>query len=303
MAKKPDSRRSIILALAANMSITVAKAAAAWVTGSGAMLAEAVHSLADTGNQGLLLLGLSRSRRPPSDEYPMGYGKAIYFWSFVVALLLFSIGGVYALLEGVHKWTHPQPLEKPVWAILVLLFSLLAGGASLRGCLQEIGRERGDRRLFTWFRDTRRSELLVVLGEDMAAMTGLGLALGAVVISLLTGDPRWDALGTLLIGVLLVVVAILVGLEVKGLLLGQGVAKEVRHAMLEFLGERAEIAEVYSLLSLHMGADVMVALKVRMDPGLDTAVALVDAINRCERAFRDRFPQVHWLFFEPDNQA
>lgn len=302
MGHEPDSRRSILLALAANVSIALSKGVAAWVTGSGAMLAEAVHSLADTGNQGLLLLGLSRSRRPPSDEYPLGHGKAIYFWSFIVALLLFSVGGVYALFEGLHKWRHPEPLDRPVWAILVLVFSLLAEGGSLRGCLQEIDRERGTLRLFTWFRRTRRSELLVVLGEDLAALVGLGLALTAVVLSLLTGNPRWDALGTLLIGGLLVGVAFLIGREVKGLLLGQGVTEDVRREMLSFLDQRDEVAEVFSLITLHMGPDVMVALKVGMNPGLEKAQELVEAINRCERDFRQRFPQVHWLFFEPDSR-
>ena len=296
-----NSLRSIFWALGANLAIFAAKLAAAVYTGSGAMMAEAIHSLADSGNQLLLLFGLRRARRPPSPDYPLGWGKAVYFWSFVVALILFSMGGVYSDYEGWHKLHHPPELGAPWVGVAVLLFAAVAEGLSLRGCLQEVRKLQGEKSLWRWFRETRHSELLVVFGEDTAALAGLALALAAVAASAITGNPAFDAYGSMAIGALLVFVALMIAVEVKALLIGQGVEPEVRREMLDFLAAQPEVAQVFNLLTLQLGPDVMVAVKARMVPqGSDTA--LIEAINRCERAFRQRFPQVMWLFFEPDVQ-
>ncbi|KGI77869.1 cation diffusion facilitator family transporter [Oleiagrimonas soli] len=299
MSGHANSLKAVLLALGANFAIFVAKLAAALITGSGAMLAEAVHSLADCGNQGLLLLGMRQAKRPPSDDYPLGWGRALYFWSFLVAILLFSVGGVFSIYEGVHKLTHPEPLSWPWLAVGVLIFGLLAEGISMRGCLQEVRKEQGDRNLWQWFRESRSSELLVIFGEDSAALLGLLLALLAVLATMLTGNLLFDALGTIAIGVLLVVVAVLVAVEVKGLLIGHGVEPKQREAMLGFLRERPEIECVYNLLTLHMGPDVMVAIKARMRAAA-SGRAQVDDINAVERDFRARFEAVRWCFFEPD---
>lgn len=215
--------RAILLALGANFAIFVAKLAAALLTGSGAMLAEAVHSFADCGNQGLLLLGIRQAKRPPSDEYPLGWGRALYFWSFLVAILLFSVGGMFSVYEGIHKFSHPEPLRWPWLALGVLGFALVAEGTSLHGCLHEVNKSRGKQSLWAWFHTTRSSELLVIFGEDLAALIGLGIAALAVGATMLTGNLMFDAAGTLAIGVLLIVVAVLVAVEVKALLIGQGV--------------------------------------------------------------------------------
>src|SRR4051812_19834581 len=197
---KADSVRTILYALGANLAIAAAKTAAAIFTGSSAMLAEAIHSYADSGNQGLLLWGMRQAKRPPSDDYPLGWGKAIFFWSFVVALVLFSLGGMFSAYEGWHKLQHPEPLTNPWVAVAVLVFGLAAETVSLRACLKEISKVRNGRTLWRWFRESRQSELVVILGEDLAALLGLALALVAVVATIITGNPAWDALGSMSIG-------------------------------------------------------------------------------------------------------
>jgi len=177
MSHGADSVKSIIFALCANLAIAISKLIAAVVTGSSAMMAESVHSLADSGNQLLLLLGIKHAKRPPSPDYPLGFGKAVYFWSFIVALILFSMGGAYSIYEGIHKLHHPEPLSYPYVAVGVLLFSIAAESVSMWGCLREVNKELRGRSLGQWFRETRQSELLVVFGEDLAALLGLTLAL------------------------------------------------------------------------------------------------------------------------------
>lgn len=299
MSGHADSKRAIFLALGANFAIFVAKLVAAIFTGSGAMLAEAVHSLADCGNQGLLLLGMRQANRPPSPDYPLGWGRALYFWSFLVAILLFSVGGMFSVYEGIHKLTHPEPLRYAWLAVGVLAFSIVTEGISMHGCMQEVNKAREGRTLWQWFRETRASELLVIFGEDLAALVGLCLALVAVLLTMLTGNLLFDALGTIAIGVLLIVVAIAVAREVKALLIGQGVEPKQRAAMLAFLEARPEIDTVYNVLTLQMGTDVMVAIKAKMAP-TPTARAMVEAINIVEADFKAKFRDVRWSFFEPD---
>jgi cation diffusion facilitator family transporter len=296
-----NSLKSILYALVANALIAVAKGIAAAITGSGAMLAEAIHSTADSGNQLLLLWGMKQSRTKPTEDHPLGFGKAVYFWSFVVAVVLFSMGGLFSIYEGVHKFMHPEPLQSPQWAIGVLGFAIFAEGFSLWGALREVKKVRYGRSLVRWFAESRQSELLVVVGEDFAALLGLVFALAAVGLSMLTGNPIYDAIGTMFIGVLLIVVAYFIAVEVKALLIGQSVEPRVRTEMRTFLDEQNEVAEVYSLLTLQMGNDVMVAVKARMKP-VEAANDLIDVVNVTEAAFREKFPQVMWLFFEPDNK-
>lgn len=293
------SVRAVLYALSANAAIAVAKYVAAFVTGSHSMVAEAVHSTADCGNQLLLLFGMRQARRPPSGEYPMGFGKEQYFWSFVVALMLFSVGGLFSVYEGWHKLHEPGEVGSPWVAIAVLVFAIAAEGFSLWGALREIGKVRRGRSLWRWFRGTRNAELVVIFGEDIAALVGLALALAAVTASWLTGNGTYDAMGSIAIGVLLIIVAVLVAIEVKAMLVGQGVEPPVRREMLAFLGEQPAIVRVIELITLHMGADVMVAVKAEMRDAPSTRV-LVDRINAIEASFRERFPQAQWVFFEPD---
>lgn len=302
MAAKADSTRTIFFALGANFAIFLAKGVAAVLSGSGAMLAEAVHSLADTGNQGLLLLGMHRAKRPPSPDYPLGFGKEIYFWSFLVALLLFSVGGMFSLYEGLHKLSAPEPLNHPWVAVGVLVFAIIAESASMRAALHEVNKVRGSNTLWQWFRESRQAELVVVFGEDLAALLGLMFALAAVLLTMATGNPLFDAIGTMMIGVLLIIIAIFVAIEVKGLLIGQGVDPALKARIQGFLDGRAEIAVVYNLIAVQLGEDVLVSIKAKMAP-LPSVADLIAAINAVERDLRAQFPEVRWSFFEPDDAA
>jgi cation diffusion facilitator family transporter len=302
MAAQADSLKSIIYALAANMAIAVAKLIAAAITGSTSMLAEAVHSLADCGNQALLIVGLKRAKRPASADHPLGHGKAIYFWSFIVAIMLFSMGGVFSIYEGVHKWESPETLAWPWLAVGILVFSIIAEAISLRACLIEINKVRGGRSLWYWFQESRQSELIVILGEDLAAMLGLVVALFAVVMTMVTGKLVFDAAGSISIGVILITVAWLVGVEVKALLIGQSAEAKVVRAIREVLSTRHEIDQVLNLITLQLGNEIMVAVKARMRE-FPTQRELIEAINHCEAALKAAIPEVRWIFFEPDMEV
>jgi cation diffusion facilitator family transporter len=299
MAGSTDSTTTILFALGANLFIAVAKGIATWLTGSSSMLAEAVHSAADSTNQIFLLIGLKRSALPPSMEYPLGHGRAIYFWSFIVALMLFSMGGVFSIYEGLHKMNSDYQIVDPWIAVSVLVVSIIAESISLWKGMKQVNPLRGTNSLWWWFGETRQSELLVVIGEDIAATVGLSIALLAVVATMLTGNPIYDALGSLAIGVLLLVVAVIVGIEVSALLVGRSAEPALRTGIRALLSERSEIAEVVTLITLQNGNDVFVAVKARMTEVV-SAPAQIEAINRCENALRTAFPEVRWIFFQPN---
>ena len=299
MSAGADSLKSIFFALGANFLIAVAKTTGAVFTGSSSMLAEAIHSYADCANQALLLWGLKEAGRKPDPDHPLGYGKAIYFWSFIVALMLFSMGGLFSIYEGVHRLHGGEPVENAWVALAILAFGIAAESVSLWGCLREVNKERGGQSLWRWFRSSRQSELLVVFAEDIAALGGLAIAMAFIGLSLATGNPAWDAIGSICIGVLLVLVALLVGMEVKALLIGQSVEKAVLRRMRTYLEARPETETIYNLITQQLGRDVMVAVKARMKP-VASAEALITTINAIEKDFRAAFPQVLFLFFEPD---
>jgi divalent metal cation (Fe/Co/Zn/Cd) transporter len=209
------------------------------------------------------------------------------------------MGGLFSVREGVDKLNAHEPLSAPWLAIGVLLFSIAAEVVSLVGCLREVNKVRGGRTLWRWFRESRQSELIVVLGEDIAALLGLVLALGAVGLTLLTGDPLFDGLGSVAIGALLILIALALTIEIKGLLIGQSVESSLRHAIQETIMGREEVEHVLNLITLQLGTDVMVAVKAKMR-NVGSALEVAEAINRCERTLREAFPQVKWVFFEPD---
>ena len=299
MSGHGDSTKAVLIALGANLAIAVAKGVAAWFTRSGAMLAETVHSLADCGNQLLLLVGMKQAKGPPSPDHPLGRGKEIYFWSFLVAVMLFTIGGMYSVYEGIHKLAHPEPLEKWGWAVGVLVFSIAMEGYSTHACLQEAAAERAGRSLWRWFRESRSAELIVVVGENIAALLGLAVALLFIGLSIITGNPLWDAVGTLLIGALLVVVAVFVAIEVKAMLIGQSIDPRRQAEMMAFVSARPEIDTVYNMITLQLGTRSMVSVQARLHRDVGSA-AQIDAI---ERDFRVAFPEVQWSFFEPEDRG
>ena len=294
-----NSTRAVWIALGANLAIAIAKGVVAYITRSGAMLGETVHSFADCGNQLLLLLGMKQAARPASPEHPLGHGKAVYFWSFLVAVLLFTVGGMFSIYEGIHKLRHPEPLQQWWWAVGVLVFAIVAEGVSTRAALQEAAVERAGRSLWRWFHESREAALIVIIGENLAALFGLGVALVAIAAAVLTGDPTWDAIGTIAIGVLLVVVAVFVAIEIKAMLIGQSADPSRERAMRAYIESQPAITRLASLITLQLGTDVMLSAQVEMQ-GERSLALQVQEINRIERELKQRFPEVRWSFFEPE---
>ena len=294
-----STARAILYAFLANLGIAIAKTWAALVTGSGSMLAEAIHSYADTGNQVLLYLGLKQSLRPPDEEHPLGHGKLSYFWSFIVAILLFSMGGLFSIYEGYHKLTHPEPLSQIWIALVVLVLAIMLEGASLFGALREIKKVRAGRPFFEWFRHTRNSELVVVLGEDIGAQLGLVLALSFLIVAFVTGNPIFDALGSICIGVVLLVISVFVAWRVKSLLVGRSADPEIQQAIDAIICEQEGIECMLNTITIQFGPDTMLAAKVKMDPALNINDA-VASINSLERKLKARIPKLKWCFIEPD---
>ncbi len=300
MAEHHGSLKSIFYAFTANILIALAKTWTAWFTGSGSMMAESVHSYADTGNQLLLLWGMKRSRKAPTREHPLGYGLAIYFWSFIVALMLFSIGGMFSVYEGIHKVMEPAEISNPYWALGVLVFSLVAESLSLTGALREVRKIRKGRSFWTWYKGSKRSELLVVLGEDTAAVTGLFFAMIAIGLSMVTGNPVYDGLGSIVIGLLLIFVAIQLGVKIKSLMIGERASVDLEEAIVRTILDTGKIERVFNLISVQLGPEVMLAVKVQMREK-ENAGRMIDDINFCERKIKNEFSEVKWIFFEPDH--
>ncbi|MGH8780227.1 cation diffusion facilitator family transporter [Paraburkholderia sp.] len=294
-----ESPKAIFYALAANFGIAVCKFAAAAFTGSGSMFAEAIHSTADCGNQLLLLFGLRQARRPATVLHPLGAGRAIYFYSLIVALLLFFVGGAFSVYEGLHRLVAHEPLSHAFVALVVLGVSVVLETFSLMGAVREIRKQYPDKSMWRWFRETRESDLLVVAGEDIAALAGLAIAFVAVLATMVSGNPVYDALGSIGVGVLLMVIAWLVAREVKSMLIGESASPEVRRAIEAHLRARGEIRSIINLITLQWGKHVVVAVQAEM---IDYASgrAMVDAINVVEADLQATFPQVKWVFFEPD---
>ena len=296
-----DSTGEIIKSLIVNVVIAVSKGVAAAITGSGAMLAETLHSFADCGNQLLLLKGVRATRRPADHEHPFGYGRSMYFYSFIVALLLFFGGGVFSVYEGVHKIAHPEPVGDITVALVILFVSLGLEGWSTLGNIKTMARRRGTTPFFRYLRETKDSDLIVVFGENSAAVLGLVLALGAVTVAKVTGDGRWDAVGSLAIGLVLVGVATFLAREVKSLLVGEAADPSLLKQFDELAELDPNVESVLNVLTLQQGpGEIVVAAKLRFRAGLDTD-SLVDAINAFERALKARVPEVRWSFIEPDN--
>ncbi|MDR5739535.1 MULTISPECIES: cation diffusion facilitator family transporter [unclassified Caballeronia] len=296
---KEESPKAIFYALAANLGIAVCKYGAAAFTGSGSMFAEAIHSTADCGNQLLLLLGLKRSQAPANALHPLGSGREVYFYSLIVALLLFFVGGAFSVYEGAHRLLHHEPLSNPIVALVILGVSVVLEAFSLAGALREIRKGAPNKTLWRWFRETRESELLVVAGEDVAALAGLAIAFAAVLMTMLTGNAAYDAAGSIGVGVLLMVIAFLVAREVKSMIVGESASPEVRKAIDAHLRDRPEVTRIISLITLQWGKHIVVAVQAEM---IDFASgrAMIDAINVIEEDLQNAFPQVRWVFFEPD---
>jgi cation diffusion facilitator family transporter len=299
MSEHGSSVKAILYAFLANLFIAITKSAAATYTHSGSMLAEAIHSYADCGNQVLLYFGLKQAQRPPDALHPLGHGRLTYFWSFIVALLLFSAGGLFSIYEGWHKLHAPEALHQ-VWVALVVLgISIVLETGSLLGCLREIAKLRGERSLQYWLRHTRNAELVVVLGEDIAALLGLVLAFVFVSLAALTNDTRFDAAGSIAVGVVLIAISAFIAVRIKRLLVGTSAEEDLQQGISDIIRSDPEITGLFNAITQQVGPRVMLAAKIRMRSGISIESA-VASINALERRIKERFPEVGWCFIEPD---
>lgn len=291
--------KAIVAALTANAGIAVAKFVGFAVTGSSSMLAESVHSVADTANQGLLLLGRKTSQRAADREHPFGYGRDRYFYSFVVALMLFSLGALFAIYEGVHKIEAPEPLSTPIVAVIILLVAVVLEGYSFRTAIAESRDLKGDATWWQFVRQAKVPELPVVLLEDTGALLGLLFALAGVGMSLLTGDPVWDGIATVAIGLLLGVIAVVLIVEMKSLLIGEGASQQDLDTIVREL-EAGKVERVIHIRTQYLGPDeLLIAAKIAL-VGTATIAEVAQAIDDAELRVRAKVPAARLIYLEPD---
>ena len=292
--------RAILYAFVANLCIAIAKLATALYTGSGSMLAEAIHSFADTGNQVLLFIGLKGAQRAPDEDHPLGYGKLSYFWSFIVALMLFSVGGLFSIYEGLHKLSSSTELNQIWIALVVLGLAIVVESISLMGAIREANLMRGHKTLFAWLKHTRNAEIVVVIGEDIAAILGLTIAFFFLGLTWITGHPIYDAIGSVCIGVVLILVAIFLVVRLQGLLVGKSAEPDLQNLIEELIADQDQIQAVLNTITLQMGPKVMLAAKIVIDENTSVGEAVL-LINELERKLKAAYPEIGWCFIEPDN--
>lgn len=303
MSAGSGSTKVILIAMMANLGIALAKFAGAYFSKSSALLAEAIHSVVDTTNQVLLLLGEKKSRREPDDSHPLGYGRETFFWSFIVTILLFSLGGLFAIYEGVHKMEAPEAMHNPALAVIILGVSILLEGYSFYACLKEVRKTNPYPDLWTWFRKTTSAGLLVIFTEDAGAMIGLVIALTCVSLSWALDNPALDAYGSIIIGCLLVGLAIMLGREIKSLIIGEAPGTNYRPHIEALVRGHIPSSRVLRYLALQTGdGEVMVTYKIT--PGnIQDVSKLIQTINQIEEQVRAQFPEIKWQFVEPDFKA
>ncbi len=290
----------MFFALAANLAIALCKLAVYFLTRSSSMLSETIHSAADTGNQILILVGLKRSRKPEDPSHPFGYSKEKFFWSFLVAIQLFALGGLYSITEGIKKIAHPHPVERPILAVGLLLFSMAAEGFSFAKARKAVLREKGRMSVLKFLRRTAKTELMVVYLEDLAALVGLSFALLAVLLSVFTGNSVFDGAGSLAIGFLLVWVAFFLGREMHSLIVGEAAPGEVMEFARRTFEAQPGVERVIYLKSMILGDNhILLAGKLGFSP--QTSMETVSrAVDRAEQQIRSRYPEVKKIFMEAD---
>ncbi|MER6321687.1 cation diffusion facilitator family transporter [Streptomyces coelicoflavus] len=292
--------KAIVAALLANLSIAVAKFVAFLFSGSSSMLAESVHSLADSGNQGLLLLGGKRAQREATPQHPFGFGRERYVYAFLVSIVLFSVGGMFALYEGYEKIKHPHELEHWYWPVGVLVFAIIAESFSFRTAIKESNPLRGKKSWKEFIRHAKAPELPVVLLEDLGALVGLILALGGVGLALLTGDGVWDGIGTLCIGILLILIALVLAVETKSLLLGEAAGADAVRQIEAAAVAGDTVTGIIHMRTLHLGPEeLLVAAKIAVRHD-GTATEIASAIDAAESRIREAVPIARVIYLEPD---
>jgi cation diffusion facilitator family transporter len=294
------SRRAIAAAFLANLGIAIAKFIGFAITGASSMLAEAIHSVADTGNQGLLFLGGARAARPADAENPFGYGRERYFWSFVVALVLFSVGGLFAVYEGIQKLREPHEITSPAVALSILGVALVLETFSLRTAVKAANPERRGLGWWSYIRRSKSPELPVVLLEDLGALVGLMLAFAGITLAVVTDQSRWDGAATLAIGLLLVTIAVILVIELKSLLVGESAGPEDLRRIRAAIEGTPQVRRLIHMRTQHIGPEeLLVGAKIELDPGL-TPAGIVEAINTTEARMREAVPIARIIYLEPD---
>jgi len=294
------STKAILAALGANVGIAITKFFAAAVSGSASMFAEGIHSVADSGNQVLLIIGGKRAKRQATAAHPFGYGRSRYIYAFMVSIVLFSIGGLFSIIEGWNKLNHPHEVEQAWLPLTVLGIAIVLESFSLYTALKAAKEERGTASLYHFIRHAKSPELPVVLLEDMAALLGLVLAFGGVGFTVLTGDPIWDAIGTLAIGLLLVLVAVILGAETSSLLVGEGATADDTEKIESALGATRGVNSIIHMKTLYLGPEeLMVAAKIAVDVDI-TGKDIAAIINDAEARIRAEVPTARVIYLEPD---
>ncbi len=294
------SVKVILIALLANLGIAVAKFAGAFLSKSASMLAEAIHSLVDSSNQFLLLIGAKASNKAPTESHPLGYGREAFFWSFIVAILLFSLGGLFAIYEGVHKFNEPGEIGSPLIGLAILVFAIALEGYSFYSCFKEVQNQNVYGSLWMWLRRTTSADLLVIFTEDAAALLGLVVAAVALTTAWITGDPRWDALGSVVVGVVLVLVAIFLAIEIKSLIIGEAPAIDLKTEFSKLVLSRFPSGKLLKFIAVQVGSnEIMVAAKLH--PGDLTSLSEgILKINEIENLMKEKHSSIKWQFIELD---
>lgn len=303
MSSTGGSTKVIITALIANLGISAAKFIGAFISGSASLLAEAIHSLVDSTNQVLLLVGSKKSIKPPDENHPLGYGREAFFWSFIVAILLFSLGGLFAIYEGIHKLSDHTELNNPLLGLTILIFSVILESYSFWACYKEVKIQKSSMSLWQWFKSTKSSELLVIFTEDFAALLGLIIASLCLTFAWITGNSQWDAIGSLLVGGILVLVALLLSIEIKSFIIGESSNPEIKEFLIREVPHFFPTGRILKCIAVQTGSDEIL-LSYKIHPG-NTQQSLhsgIQLLNELERRTKEQFPSIKWQFVEFDTE-
>jgi len=297
------SIKVIVTALVANLGIALAKLVGAIISGSASLLAESIHSLVDSTNQVFLLIGNKKSQKPADAKHPLGYGREAFFWSFMVAILLFSMGGLFAIYEGFHKLHDNSEVNSPLLGFVILLVSVILEGYSFWACLQEVKNQNQFGTLWNWFKNTKNSELVVIFTEDAAALLGLLIALISLSLAWITGQSFWDSLGSILVGVVLIVVSILLSIEVKSFIIGESSTQEIQLFVEKEVKQYFPDGRVLKLIALQTGSDeVMLSYKLHPGNTIKSLDEAIDKVNALEKKTKETFKSIRWQFVELDKE-
>lgn len=297
------SIRVIVTALLANLGIALAKLVGAVVSGSASLLAESIHSLVDSTNQVFLLIGNKKSQKPADAKHPLGYGREAFFWSFMVAILLFSMGGLFAIYEGIHKLNDKGEVSSPLLGFIILAVSVILEGYSFWACLKEVKNQNQFGSLWKWFKNTKNSELVVIFTEDAAALLGLLIALVSLSLAWITGQSFWDSLGSILVGVVLIIVSVLLSIEVKSFIIGESSTEDIQLFIEKEAVKYFPDGKVLKLIALQTGSDeVMLSYKLHPGNTIKSLDEAIDRVNELEKKTKATFKSVRWQFVELDKE-